>query len=114
VENPTGPTASEFEDAFTAFRRRFKLPPARINTTVAGFEVDAYFPAERVVIELDGWEFHSSRRSFESDRERDAALLALAIVTVRITWERLIETPEAGGHPEVQAPRGWPDLLIYL
>ncbi len=31
----------------------------------------------------------SHRRSFERDRERDAATLAAGHVTVRITWERL-------------------------
>jgi very-short-patch-repair endonuclease len=94
IENPSGPTASEFEDALRAFCRRFNFPEPLINTTLAGFEVDAYFPVERVIIELDGWEFHSSRYSFINDRDRDATLLALGIVTVRITWERLIETPE--------------------
>lgn len=94
IEAPTGPTASEFEDAFIAFCRRFALPQPLCNARVAGYEVDAYFPMERVIVELDGWRFHSSRASFESDRERDAALLTLGIVTVRITWSRLIKTPE--------------------
>jgi very-short-patch-repair endonuclease len=89
-----GPTASEFEDAFNAFVERHNLPQPLINTEIHGFEVDTYFPQERVVVELDGWDYHSSRHSFKSDRERDTALLALGIVTVRITWERLTETPE--------------------
>ena len=94
VQAPAGPTASEFEDAFTGFCARFGLPQPLINTTIAGFEVDAYFPDQRVIVELDGWGFHSSRASFENDRERDATMLALGIVTVRITWNRLIKTPE--------------------
>lgn len=65
-----------------------------INGEIHGFEVDAYFPAERVIVELDGWDYHRSRYSFASDRDRDATMLALGIVTVRITWERLIYTPE--------------------
>ncbi len=89
-----GPTRSEFEDAFQAFTERFDLPEALVNTTLHGFEVDAYFPDERVVVELDGWDFHSSEYSFRRDREQDAELLAHGIVTVRITWERLIESPE--------------------
>ncbi len=93
VEAPTGPTASEFEDAFIDFCRRFALPKPLCNARVAGYEVDAYFRLQRVIVELDGWRFHSSKSSFESDRDRDAALLALGIVTVRITWTRLIKTP---------------------
>jgi len=56
--------------------------------------VDAYFPRHRVIVELDGWDFHSSRYSFESDRDRDATLPAHGVVTVRITWDRLIDSPE--------------------
>jgi very-short-patch-repair endonuclease len=56
---------------------------------VAGYEVDALFPSEKVIVELDSWGFHSSRESFESDRERDASTLAASHVTVRLTWERM-------------------------
>jgi very-short-patch-repair endonuclease len=58
---------------------------------VSGWEVDALFPDEKVIVELDGWDFHSSRESFESDRERDASTLAAGCVTVRVTWERMHE-----------------------
>lgn len=90
VRAPRGPTRSEFEDAFQAFRERYGLPEALINITVAGFEVDVYFPVQRVVVELDGWEFHKDREKFMSDRDQDATLLALGIVTLRITWDRLV------------------------
>ena len=89
-----GPTRSEFEDAFLAFCARYGLPRPRVNTIVAGHEADAYFEAERLIVELDGWEFHSSRASFEGDRDRDANALAKGIGTVRITWERLIGRPQ--------------------
>jgi very-short-patch-repair endonuclease len=56
---------------------------------VAGYEVDALFREERVIVELDGFAYHRDRVSFESDRERDAATLAARFETVRVTWERL-------------------------
>jgi very-short-patch-repair endonuclease len=93
VQRPTGPTRSEFEDRFVTFAGEHGLPTPRVNTRVAGYEVDALFPDERVIVELDGWNFHSNRRSFERDRDKDAALLAAGYVTVRITWERLTQTP---------------------
>jgi very-short-patch-repair endonuclease len=65
-----------------------------INVRVKGYEVDALFVDTRVIVELDGWSYHSSRRSFERDRERDTVLLAAGYVTVRITWERLTRQPE--------------------
>jgi hypothetical protein len=86
-----GPTRSGWEDDFPAFCRRFGLPEPVTAETVAGWEVDALFPEERVIVELDGWDFHSSRESFETDRERDASTLAAGYVTVRLTWERMHE-----------------------
>jgi very-short-patch-repair endonuclease len=90
---PAEPTRSEFEEAFRRFCRRFGLPKAVTLATVHGYEVDALFVAQRLVVELDGWEFHADRVAFASDRDRDADLLDFGYETVRITWERLHETP---------------------
>jgi very-short-patch-repair endonuclease len=89
TDNPTGPTRSEFEDAFAAFIKAHGLPRAEFNARVAGYEVDVLFRAEKVIVELDGWAFHRTKASFERDRERDATTLAAGYRTVRITWERL-------------------------
>ncbi|HEV7175129.1 MAG TPA: type IV toxin-antitoxin system AbiEi family antitoxin domain-containing protein [Solirubrobacteraceae bacterium] len=94
IETSTGPTRSELEDAFVAFTERFGLPRPEMNARIAGYEVDALFREQRVIVELDGYQFHGTRQAFEKDRERDAATLAAGLVTVRITWERLTETPE--------------------
>jgi Transcriptional regulator, AbiEi antitoxin len=91
VETKGGPTRSGWEDDFPAFCRHFGLPEPVMAAKVAGWEVDALFPNEKVIVELDGWDFHSSRESFESDRERDASTLAAGHVTVRMTWERMHE-----------------------
>jgi hypothetical protein len=87
------PTRSEFEDAFLPFPERYDLPEPEINARVAGHEVDVYFRDYQLVIELDGYETHGTRDQFESDRDRDADLLACAIATVRLTWERFSLTP---------------------
>ncbi len=91
VETGQAPTRSGFEDAFLAFCTSFGLPTPCMNTRVAGYEVDALFAHQRVIVELDGYEFHQDRRSFTGDRERDATMLAAGYATVRITWERLHE-----------------------
>lgn len=88
------PTRSGFEDDFLDFCRRFGLPTPLTNTVVAGHEVDALFPAERVIVELDSWPFHSSRNSFEGDRRRDTDTLIVDHVTVRLTDERFDGEPE--------------------
>jgi hypothetical protein len=62
------PTRSEFEDVFLPFCQRFGLRTPRLNTIVAGYEVDTYFEAEKLIVELDSWEYHEDRGSFEDDR----------------------------------------------
>lgn len=51
------------------------------------------FEPEGVIVELDGYDYHRGRRSFEDDRERDAATLAAGYMTIRITWRRLQLAP---------------------
>jgi hypothetical protein len=84
-----GPTRAEWEDEFPAFCKQYDLPEPILSEMVAGYEADALFPEERIVIELDSWEFHRDKEAFESDRDRDAERLAAGFWTVRITWERI-------------------------
>lgn len=93
IEAPSGPTRSEFEDAFLVFCHDHGLPRPRTNVRIAGHLVDAVFDAERLIVELDGYEFHGGRDSFETDRDRDADTLAAGHATVRITWERMLKRP---------------------
>jgi len=57
LESPTGPTWSEFEDAFQAFADRFGFPPRQLNVRIGRYVVDVLFPRERVIVELDGGTF---------------------------------------------------------
>jgi hypothetical protein len=84
-----GPARSEWEDEFPAFCKQYELPEPLMSTRVAGYEADALFPEERIVIELDSWKFHSDPEAFESDRDRDVDRLLAGFWTVRITWERI-------------------------
>jgi very-short-patch-repair endonuclease len=47
------------------------------------------------VVEVDGYAFHSSARSFERDRRRDAILEAAGYRVMRVRWKQLIEEPIA-------------------
>ena len=60
---------------------------------MAGYEVDAYWPAQRLVVEVDGWAYHRTRQAFERDRRKDAALTAAGNRVVRVTWRRLANEP---------------------
>lgn len=93
LEGLGSPTRSEFEDAFIEVCTTFGLPTPLVNVRLAGLEVDAFFPAERLIVELDGWDFHRDRHSFEGDRDRDADTLAAGAATVRVTRERMTQMP---------------------
>jgi hypothetical protein len=89
------PTRSDLEDDFPSFCRRYGLPEPDMEATVCGYEVDALFARERLIVELDGWPFHSSRVAFEDDRRRDADTLAAGFATIRITRKRYDEERDA-------------------
>jgi Transcriptional regulator, AbiEi antitoxin/AbiEi antitoxin C-terminal domain len=93
VEDSRDHTNSPLEDEFLEFAKRYGLPEPVTNTHVLGYEVDVLFEAEKVIVELDGWEFHRFRSNFESDRNRDADMLAADFVTVRVTRERMHRDP---------------------
>ena len=90
---PGTPTRSGWEEDFPAFCAAHGLPAPVMGVPLFGYVVDALFPAERVIVELDSWDFHKGKIPFEADRDRDADALAHGYVTVRMTWERIDERP---------------------
>jgi hypothetical protein len=88
------PTRSEFEARFLAFCAHYGFPTPVVNTHVEGFEADMWFPQYRVIVELDGWDFHRDHSVFNSDRDHDTDRLVADIETVRMTWDRLILTAD--------------------
>lgn len=58
---------------------------------VRGYEVDFLWREERLVVEIDGYVFHSSRSAFERDRRRDADLQASGFSVMRVTWRQLTD-----------------------
>ncbi len=78
------PTRSSLEDDFQAFVERHDLPQPLTNVDVAGFEVDAYWPERRLIVELDDEATHGDPAAFVTDRERDAVHAALHIRTIRL------------------------------
>lgn len=77
----TGPafTRSKAEDLFLALVRRARVHEPEANVSIGGYEVDFYWPRERLALEMDGRAFHTSRRDFERDRRRDADLATRGI-----------------------------------
>jgi len=86
-------TQSEFENRFLALVRHAGLPAPQTNVLLHGELVDVYWPEARLVVELDGYEFHRPRARFEDDRRRDAKLTLADIAVVRLTKRRLRREP---------------------
>jgi very-short-patch-repair endonuclease len=88
-------TRSEAEERFLALIRKAQLDSPAVNAEIAGYEVDFLWRAERLVVEIDGFAFHSSPGAFEGDRRRDAVLAAAGLRVMRVTWRHLLDEPEA-------------------
>lgn len=88
-------TRSEAEECFLSLVDKARLERPESNVTVAGYEVDFLWRTPRLVVEVDGFEFHSSRATFESDRKKDGQLVARGFRVLRLTWRQLTREPEA-------------------
>ena len=87
-------TDSELETAMRSLFRSAGCQGWVFHERVGGYEVDFCFPAERVVVEVDGWAFHGAQRDrWERDCERDLALAALGWLVVRLTWRMVTRQP---------------------
>jgi len=89
-----GVPRSELERRFLALCRKAALPSPSVNTgiTVDGEECqfDFVWHAERLVVEVDGWATHSTRRAFREDRRRDRLLRLAGWEVVRFTWDDVV------------------------
>jgi very-short-patch-repair endonuclease/predicted transcriptional regulator of viral defense system len=88
-------TRSRAERRLLALLRRSGCPDPDANQRIAGFEVDLVWREPRLVVEFDGYEYHSDRAAFERDRRRDAELQARGFRVIRVTWRQLVDAPDA-------------------
>jgi very-short-patch-repair endonuclease len=88
-------TRSEAERKLLELIRAARLPSPSTNVRLGQYNVDFLWNEARVVVEVDGYAFHSSRTSFERDRSRDADLHARGYVVIRVTWRQIVDEPEA-------------------
>jgi very-short-patch-repair endonuclease len=98
-EEPAGRRRSPLEERFSPFLRRHRLPLPRLNDQIVlganRYAVDCHWPEVRQIVELDGWDGHSTRTAFREDRARDRRLTAAGYRVTHITWNQLDDEPEA-------------------
>lgn len=92
--HPTGLSRSELERRFMELVKQAGLPLPSQNVNLHGYEVDAVWKDQRIVVELDGYEYHRTRTAFERDRQRDARLQAAGWRVLRFSWRQVVMAPE--------------------
>jgi very-short-patch-repair endonuclease/predicted transcriptional regulator of viral defense system len=88
-------TQSPPEQEFLELIRATDLPRPKGNRLIEGHLVDFVWPAQRLIVEIDTYRFHTSRAAFESDRARDAHLQRHGWRVLRITARRLHTHPQS-------------------
>ena len=94
-EDQPGYTRSKAERQMRRLMNAAGLPVPVANAKVAGYTADFLWREQRVIVEVDGYQFHGHRAAFERDRRKDMALSAAGYRVIRITWWQLRDEPFA-------------------
>ncbi len=78
-------TDSPLEDAFLALCDDHGIARPLVQPIVEGYRVDFCWPADRLIVETDGYEHHGTRAAFERDRAKDAQLTVRGWRVLRFT-----------------------------
>jgi very-short-patch-repair endonuclease len=86
-------TLSKLEARFLELLRSENLPLPRTNKPAGSHRVDCRWPEQRLTVELDGYQFHNSRHSWEQDRRREREARARGDDFRRYTYGDVFERP---------------------
>ena len=84
-------TRSQAEKAFLKLIRDSRLPAPLVNEPFGRWELDFFWPAERLVVEIDGYDFHSGPRAFHRNHEKDLALADARLDVRRFTGHHVVK-----------------------
>jgi very-short-patch-repair endonuclease len=94
AEAEPGFSRKEAELRILRLIRAAALPRPQRNARIGRWEVDLLWPEARLVVEVDSYAFHSSRRAFERDRRKQTELQGLGFEVLRFTWRQITRQPE--------------------
>lgn len=84
---------SEPERVLARAAWRSGLTGLLLNHPVHGFVADLYEPDLRLVVEVDGYRYHSDRDAFGRDRVRQNTLVAAGCTVLRFTAAQVLHDP---------------------
>jgi very-short-patch-repair endonuclease/predicted transcriptional regulator of viral defense system len=93
-------TASEAEERLLTLLRQVRLPRPEVNQALVLQDGTVYRPDclwrdARLIVEVDGRDYHARRRSFERDRVRDRRLALAGYETRRFAASEVFRRPGA-------------------
>jgi very-short-patch-repair endonuclease len=88
-------TRSGLERHFLRLCRQHELPEPEVNARIGPYEVDFLWREARLVVEVDGYRYHSSRATFRADRARDRELGRRGLTVLRFADDELDDDPLA-------------------
>jgi hypothetical protein len=94
LEEIAGPVDNVLEVQLGRLLRSWGLPPGVVQYHVRTsrtrcYRVDRAWPDRKVVLEVDGYRFHSTPEAFEADRCRHNELAAAGLTVLRTTWRQV-------------------------
>ncbi len=82
---------SDAEERMLALVRAGGLPQPELNARIGRWTVDFLWRREQVVVEIDGYRYHSSRAKLERDHDKDLALRDAGLDVLRFTGNKLAD-----------------------
>lgn len=86
-------TQTELEDRLLAICDRALIGRPRTQHKLNGRWLDFVWPEQRVVVETDGWQSHSTRAVFQADRAISNSLQLEGWIVLRFTYDDLTRRP---------------------
>jgi very-short-patch-repair endonuclease len=93
-QSPSSRTRSGGEEEMLRLLRRSRIHQPLVNAQVGEWNVDFYWPEHRLVVEVDGIDFHSSRVNIERDHRKDLEMRKLGIDVMRFVGRQVRREPE--------------------
>ena len=86
-------TRSKREQAFLRLMRQSGLPIPEVNVKFGRYELDFMWRGERLVVEIDGYNYHSGPAVFHRDQEKDLLVGEPGLEMLRFTGDHVLHQP---------------------
>ena len=96
-------TRSDAEAMFLFICEDHQIARPRVNQQLHGREADFHWPDHRLVVEVDGHEFHDGRRAFQDDRRRGGAHRRAGYELIRFDADEVFQQPEVAARTVLAA-----------